>query len=102
MQETRNVLTNELRQEIFRAPNKAELSLAMDADVRKNEVVTRRQEVSDSEGMAIYETCILRELLAIPSAVFDRPIFAKLNRYLKNYREMRSRMSREEGRNECR
>ena len=87
MQETRNLITNNLRREIFSAATHADLLAAMDADLRPNEVVTKRQELQDEEGRALYIECILRELLAVPAPVFDRPVFAKLNRYLKNYRK---------------
>lgn len=39
------------------------------------------------DGSELVVSCILRELLAIPPAVLDRPIFAKLRGYLKNYRD---------------
>lgn len=39
------------------------------------------------DGSELVVSCILRELLAIPPAVLDRPVFAKLRGYLKNYRE---------------
>lgn len=87
MQETRNTLTDELRREIFSAATHAELVKAMDADLLPNEVVTKRTDLSPDEGKAIYIECILRELLAVPAPVFDRPVFFKLNRYLKNYRK---------------
>ena len=37
----------------------------------------------------LLNSCIIRELLAIPSAVLDRPVFSKLNRYLKTYKGYR-------------
>lgn len=87
MQETRNTLTHDLRREIFSAATSAELLAAMDADIRPNEFVTQRMELNDNEGRALYVECILRELMAIPPAVLEYPVFAKLNRYLKNYRK---------------
>jgi hypothetical protein len=87
MQETRNIHTNELRREIFSAATHAQLVKAMDADLLPNEIVTKRTELNPDEGKALYIECILRELLAVPDPVFDRPVFTKLNRYLKNYRK---------------
>lgn len=87
MQETRNLITNDLRREVFSASTHAEMLEAMDADIRPNEVVTKRLELHDEEGKALYIECILRELMAVPEPVFERPVFAKLNRYLKNYRK---------------
>jgi|GEM_PF-5545710 len=87
MQESRDLITNELRREIFSAATRDDLLTAMDTDLRPNEVVTKRLELQDEEGKALYIECILRELLAVPEPIFDRPVFAKLNRYLKNYRK---------------
>lgn len=87
MQETRNIITNELRREIFSAASTPELLRQMDADIRPKEFVTERRELNDEEGKALYIECILRELLAIPEPVFERPVFTRLNRYLKNYRK---------------
>lgn len=91
MQETRHTETNDYRRQIFTAATRTELLEAMDADIQPKEVVTQRRELDDEEARGIYIECILRELLAIPAPVFDRPVFAKLNRYLKNYRKFYSK-----------
>lgn len=87
MQETRNTLTGEIRREVFAARTHDKLLEQMQADVRPDEIVTSRKELSEAQGKALYVECILRELLAVPAATFERPVFAKLNRYLKNYRK---------------
>lgn len=87
MQETRNTLTGDIRRELHLAETHERLKALMDADVRLNEFVTSRKELSEEEGKKLYVECILRELLAVPPATFERPVFAKLNRYLKNYRK---------------
>lgn len=90
MQETRNIITEETRRELFTAATMDELFKLMDADVRPNEVVTSRKELDSSEGRALYIRAILREIMAIPPGVLDRPVFTKLNRYVKPYRKFYS------------
>lgn len=90
MQGTRNVETNEVRRELFAALNREHLLEQMQADVRPNEVVTIRKELTSDDGWRLYVECILRELMAIPEPVFERPAFAKLNRYLKGIRKFYS------------
>lgn len=86
MQVSRDMLTDEIRREVHFGKTHKELLETMDADLRPNEVVVERRELNDQEGQGLYIECIMRELLAVPAQVFERPVFAKLNRYLKNYR----------------
>ena len=87
MQTTQEIYSGEIRRELHMGKTHADLLRSMDADVRPNEIVTERRELNDEEGKALYVECILRELLAVPAPVFEKPVFAKLNRYLKNYRK---------------